>query len=72
MKKRRRKSRRNPGAIVTLGWAAASAAVAGTVSYVLLREYYANQVLAACAGSLRQTNPAASSEENRCRIKGLL
>lgn len=72
MKHRRKRRRRNPGALVTLGWAAGSAAVAGTVSYLVLREFYANKVLEACAGSLRLRNPEGTSDEDRCRIRGLL
>ena len=70
--KRRSKRRRNPGALVTLGWAAGSAAVAATVSYVVLREYYTNKVLSECSGSLLQRNPMESEHEARCRIRKLL
>lgn len=70
--KRRKHRRRNPGGLVTLGWAAGSAAVAGTLSYLVLREHYTTKVLEACAGSLRQSNPAGSPDENRCRVRGLL
>lgn len=63
---------RNPDIIVSLAWAAGSAAVAGTVSYLILREYFTNRVLAQCAQSLRQTNPAASVSEHRSKIRSLL
>jgi hypothetical protein len=69
---KRRAHRWNPGALVTLGWAAGSAAVAATVSYVVLREYYANKVARLCVGALtRQGNPA-SEHEIRSRARSML
>ena len=68
----RRRKVRNPDTLVSLAWAAGSAAVAGTVGYLILREYFTNRVLAQCAQSLRQANPAASVAEHRSKIRSLL
>lgn len=67
-----KRQRRNPGALVTLGWAVGSAAVAATISYVVLKEFYVNRVIEECKASLgRQGNPAPI-EDLRTRAKALL